>query len=68
MEKIILENRSDLSFDIFMYLVFDIIKEGKISNKGKQYCFMTTYDFLGKKYKIISQINKKSNKLILMNI
>ena len=45
MEKIIIENRTDLPWtEILPYIEF-VIKEGRISKtgKGEQYCFLTTW-------------------------
>lgn len=67
MEKLILENRSDLPMSKFLELVQEIIKEGRISNDNKQYCYLSVYKINNKEYHIVSDLNKKSDKLILYN-
>jgi hypothetical protein len=67
MEKLILENRSDLPMSKFLELVQEIIEEGRISNNNKQYCYLSVYKINGKEYHIASELNKKSDKLILYN-
>lgn len=67
MEKLILENRSDLPISKFLELVQEIIKEGRISNDNKQYCYLSVYETNGKEYHIVSDLNKKSDRLLLYN-
>ena len=64
-EKIILENYTELSIDVAMELFTRIIKKGKISNNGKQYCYLTSIVIDEVEYHIVSSLNKCSHKLML---
>jgi hypothetical protein len=66
MNKIILENRSDLSMLDFIKLAEKVIEGGRISNEGKQYCYLTAFTVEDSyDYHIVSELNEKSDKLIL---
>lgn len=61
-EKLIIENRTDLSmYDVLSYIA-KVISEGRISDDGKQYCYHTS--FLGG-IGISSFRNKKSDRLVV---
>jgi hypothetical protein len=64
MEKIIIENRTDMHISQAIALVLEVIKLGKISKtaKGKQYCFATrfTNDLI-----VVADKNKKSDRFVV---
>ena len=64
MEKLIIENRTDLGLLEILGYVGDVINIGKISktSKGKQYCFITTYKG---GIVVYADKNKKSDRLII---
>ena len=41
MSKIIIDNQSDLSDRDALVAIKDVIDRGRISNDGKQYCYLT---------------------------
>ena len=43
MNRIIINNLTNASDEEAIALVEAVIKQGKISNKGKQYCYVTTF-------------------------
>jgi hypothetical protein len=66
MSKIIIDNRSDLTDIEAIKLVQTVIIKGRISNNGKQYCYLVTYlkpD--GDKYQISTDLNKKSDRFVI---
>lgn len=65
MNKLILENRSDLDMFEFMQLAMSVVAEGRVSNDGKQYGYLTVFFMRESKYHIVSELNEKSDKLIL---
>ncbi len=71
MQKLILENQSDATWEQFLEMVKEIIKEGKVSNDEKQFCYVTTFRVVGfnveKKYCVVSDLNKESDKLTIYN-
>ena len=63
--KLILENHTDLPMDVFFKLAQEVINMGRISNDDKQYCYLTAFNIDGLEYHIVSDLNKKSDKLTL---
>jgi len=44
METIIIRNNTDLSSEMVFSHVYSVIKQGRISNDGKAYCYLTRFD------------------------
>jgi hypothetical protein len=65
--KIIIDNKSSESDLIVLSCVEDIIRAGRISNYGKQYCYATTFAVADKKIIIYTDLNKKSDKFTAIN-
>ena len=61
--KLILENKTDLPMIDFLRLAQEVVKLGRISKDGKQYCYAVSFKIDGEQYHIISELNKKSDKL-----
>ena len=68
MAKLILQNDSDLHVDIFLDLVKQVLALGRISNDGKQYCYLSSFKVLDDEYHIVSDLNEKSDKLTLYKV
>lgn len=66
--KLILENKSDLSTNVFLDLCKDVISMGRISNNDTQYCYLTAFEVNGETYHIVSDLNKKSDRLTLYKV
>ncbi|MCK5604479.1 hypothetical protein KAR91_21495 [Candidatus Pacearchaeota archaeon] len=64
MEKLIIENRSNLSMEDALIRVKHVVSAGKISKtaKGEQYCFMITWP---DGVYVCADKNKKSDRLIV---
>lgn len=43
MERIIIENRTQIPIDEIMLYVRKVIEGGRVSEDGKSYCFITTF-------------------------
>jgi hypothetical protein len=67
MNKIIIVNKSDLSDYDSLAILLDTIATGRISNEGRQYCYLTLKYFRGKKYQISSDLNKRSDRFTILN-
>ncbi len=64
MSKIIIENISDVDDVKALDYVTQVIKGGRVSNYGKQYCYYSvTTDGIG----IASYLNKKSDRFVVAN-
>jgi len=65
MSKIIIENRSNVSWGIVLRLVAQVIDDGRISetSKGKQYCFATHFKRFG--VYVYADKNKKSDRFVI---
>lgn len=62
MSKIIVQNDSNLSDGEALEYVITVIKQGRISNNGKQYCYVVTFK---SGITVISTLNKKSDRFIV---
>ena len=62
MDKIIIENQTDLPMIRAISYVAAVIREGRISNDGKQYCYATRF-----KGNIIvsTDLNKRSDRFVV---
>jgi hypothetical protein len=65
MGRIIINNKSDLPDVDVVYLVARIINNGRVSNNGKQYCYLATHQ--DDKYHIVSDLRKRSDSFIIYN-
>jgi len=65
MNKLIIENRTELTDLEAINLVGKVINQGRISNNGKQYCYCTGIIIKDKKYMIYTDLNKKSDKFVI---
>ena len=65
MNKLIIENRTELTDLDAVRLAGKVIKIGRVSNNGKQYCYGTGVHFEGKDYMIYTNLNKKSDKFVI---
>ena len=66
MNKLIIDNRTDLSDLDAVNLVSKVINQGRISNDGKQYCYGTGVTYKEKPYLIWTDLNKKSDRFIIV--
>jgi len=67
MAKIIIENRSDLNDYNSLAIVMHIVGNGRESNNGKQYCYLTVLGWYGKVYQVATDLNKKSDRFVINN-
>ena len=66
MNRIIIDNRSDLSDIEAVQLTARVIKQGRISNDGKQYSYGTTFRIGDRgEYGVWSDLNKCSDKFTI---
>lgn len=65
MNKLIIDNRTELTDFEAIELVGIVIKQGRISNDGKQYCYATALKIEGTEYMIFTDLNKKSDRFVI---
>ena len=68
MSRIIIENKSNLQDSEAVELAMNVMKGGRVSNFGKQYCYLTivhNWQGTGKDYQIASFQNKKSDRFVI---
>jgi len=65
MNKLIIDNRTELTDFESVILVTRVIKQGRISNNGKQYCYGTGITIKDKEYMIWTDLNKKSDRFVI---
>lgn len=61
MERLIINNKSDLPMEVCLDLCRRVVKEGRISAGGKQYCYATVFHYNGLSYVVYANINKGSD-------
>ena len=61
MSKIIIKNQSEIDDISVLTLVQRVIKNGRISNNGKQYCYLTSFEIEKKEYHIVTDLRKCSD-------
>lgn len=60
MKEIRIKYDEDISDELASQLVWSVINQGKISNEGKSYCFVTVFKVNGAEYKVIANDKTKS--------
>jgi|TARA_R110000822_G_C14919118_1_gene451186 hypothetical protein len=65
MNKLIIDNRTELKDFEAIILVSRVINQGRISNNEKQYCYGTSIQIEDKTYMIYTSLNKKSDRFII---
>ena len=65
MSKMIIDNRSELDDNVALQLVKQVIEQGRISNYGKQYCYVTTFSVGDCVYAVATHLNKKSDRFVV---
>ena len=65
MSKFIIDNRTKLSDIDVMTLITEVVKQGRISNNDKQYCYGTGITIEDKTYMIWTDLNKKSDRFVI---
>ena len=61
MDKIIVKNQTELSMISVLELVKKVIEIGRISNNGKQYCYLTSFNIENTEYHIVTDLRQKSD-------
>lgn len=65
MNKLIIENRAGIPWlDVLTY-VASVINMGRISNDGKQYCYVSTFKTPAGTVVVASDLNEKSDRLVV---
>ncbi len=65
MNKLIIDNRTELTDLEAVTLVSKVIDQGRISNDGKRYCYGTVITIEDKEYMIWTDLNKKSDRFVI---
>lgn len=68
MNKLILDNRTDLPMTEFILLAKRVIELGKVSNNGSQYCYLTSFTIDDEEYHVVSDLNEKSDRLTFYKV
>ncbi len=65
MNRIIIDNRTDLGDLYAVRMVLRVIDAGRVSNNRKQYCYLTAFRLEGKEYLVSTYLNKKSERFVI---
>lgn len=60
MKELRIKYDEDISDELASQLVWSVINQGKISNEGKSYCFVTVFKVNGTEYKVVANDKTKS--------
>lgn len=60
MKEIRIKYDDNVSDELASQLVWSVINQGKISNKGKSYCYVTVLKVNGMEYKVVANDKTKS--------
>lgn len=63
--RVIIDNKTELKLADALILLQLAIEPGKISNDGKQHCYLTKMQFSNEVYLVESRLNKKSERFII---
>lgn len=66
MNKLIINNQSDLDDLNALKLIELVVSEGRISNNGKQYCYAIVAKAEGVEYAVYTDLNKMSDKFTII--
>lgn len=66
MNKLIIDNRTELTDLEAINLVSRVVKLGRISNYNKQYCYGIVITIENKEYIIWTHLNKKSDRFVII--
>lgn len=67
MGKIIIENKSSADDSAAVRLVEQVIRKGRVSDDGKQYCYATIAMSGGRKVMISTDRNKRSDRFVVVD-
>jgi len=65
MGKMIIDNSSDLDDNVALQMCKQVIELGRVSDDGKQYCYVTTFTVGNNIYAVATHLNKKSDKFFV---
>ena len=65
MNKLIIDNRTELTDLEAVTLVSKVINQGRVSNDGKQYCYATIAKVGGVEYAVYTDLNKMSDRFVI---
>lgn len=60
MKEIRIKYDDDISDEFASQLVWSVINQGKISNEGKSYCYVTVFNVNGTEYDVLANDKTKS--------
>lgn len=60
MKEIRIKYDDNVSDELASQLIWSVINQGKISNKGKNYCFVTVFSVNEAKYRVVANDKTKS--------
>ena len=65
MNKLIIDNRTELTDLEAVTLVSKVIAQGRISNDGRQYCYATIAKVGDIEYSVYTDLNKQSDRFVI---
>lgn len=67
MSKFIIDNRTDLGDEAILSYVASVMAQGRISNEGKQYCYLTRFKHPVEGFvQVATDLNEKSDRFVII--
>ncbi len=66
-KEIRIKTEADIPDNIVMKLISSVIAQGKISNGGKTYCYVSLFQYEGKTYRVETNDSTKSIMFYVFN-
>ena len=64
--RIIINNKTDLTDFECLSLIKEVVELGRISNNNKQYCYYSVFDVNGKEFKVATDLRKNSDSFTII--
>lgn len=65
MEKIIIENRTEFKIETILPFIESVLKMGRISDNGKQYCYLSRFEEARGAIMVATDRNKQSDRFVV---
>jgi hypothetical protein len=65
MSRFIIDIRDGIEECFALSLVERVVRGGRVSKFGKQYCYVTVFNVNWEKYAVYTELNKKSDRFIV---
>ena len=65
MNKLIIQNDTDIPLANILGMVREVVETGRISNNGTQYAYLTVFGYVNREIHVATDLNKKSDRFVI---